>query len=176
MDTKRDQLVDDFVKFALVALLIVLPIRAFVAQPFVVRGESMEPTFKDGDYLIVDQLSYRLGAPRRGDVIIMRYPKDQSLFFIKRIIGLPGETVELEGSNVVVDRPNAAPITLDEPYVEAGHLENEYGSYTLGPTDYFVKGDNRIASTESRPWGVLPRAIRVAGHDHAKVHMVMALR
>lgn len=148
---------EDIIKFALIALLIVVPIRWFVAQPFIVRGASMEPTFLNGEYLIVDQLAYRFEEPARGDVIIMRYPKDPSMFFIKRIIGLPNETVEILGSRVVVDRPNAAPLSLDESFIPKERLQSEYGVYELGPDEYFVMGDNRIESSDSRSWGALPK-------------------
>jgi signal peptidase I len=148
---------DDLIKFALLALLIVIPVRIFIAQPFIVRGASMEPTFMGGEYLIVDQLSYRFHPPARGDVIIMRYPKDTSVFFIKRIIGLPGETVELAGPKVTILKTGSPSMTLSEPYVATGRLENEYATYTLGPDDYFVMGDNRIESSDSRAWGLLPK-------------------
>lgn len=155
---ERPGVADDLIKFALVALLIVLPVRMFVAQPFIVRGASMEPTFESGEYLIVDQLSYRFHEPERGDVIIMRYPKDPSVFFIKRVIGLPEETVELVGSAITVGKEGAPALMLSEPYVEPGRSESEYASYTLGADEYFVMGDNRIESSDSRSWGSLPRA------------------
>jgi signal peptidase I len=155
--TRRTHVTDDLIKFALIALLIVIPIRIFIAQPFIVRGASMQPTFESGEYLIVDQLSYRFEDPSRGDVVIMRYPKDPSVFFIKRIIGLPGETVTLAGSKVTIEKPGAVAVTLSEPYVAPERLENEYATYVLGPTDYFVMGDNRIESSDSRAWGFLPR-------------------
>lgn len=159
-----DGIVDDLVKFALIALLIVIPVRIFIAQPFVVRGASMQPTFESGEYLIVDQLSYRLHEPKRGDVIILRYPKDESVFFIKRIIGLPGETVELVGSSVIIEPANGGtPITLDESYIAPDHLQNEYSVYTLKDDEYFVMGDNRRESSDSRSWGVLP-ARDIIGH------------
>lgn len=156
-EEKRDGIAD-IVKFAVIALLIVVPIRWFVAQPFIVKGASMEPTFEDGDYLIVDQLSYRLHEPERFDVIIMRYPRDPSVFFIKRIIGLPGETIEFVGARVIVGRgAGVEPINLPQPFVEEGRAGEEYGVYTLGADEYFVLGDNRVASSDSRSWGALPR-------------------
>ena len=157
MKPERDGIVDDLVKFALIALLIVLPIRVFVAQPFIVRGASMEPTFQGGEYLIVDQISYRVGEPNRGDVIILRYTRDPSVFFIKRIIGLPRETVEIVGAQVIVQTNNNETITLDESYVEKDRAQNEYGIYTLSENEYFVMGDNRRESSDSRTWGVLER-------------------
>src|SRR3989344_5716676 len=89
----------DLLKFAALATIIVLPIRAYVAQPFVVSGRSMVPTFQNGQYLIVDEISYRFHSPQRGDVIIFKYPKDPTKYFIKRVIGLPGETVEIKGND-----------------------------------------------------------------------------
>src|SRR3989338_9662403 len=83
----------EFIRYAIIALLIVVPFRIFIAQPYVVSGSSMDPTFKDADYLIVDQLSKRFEDPKRGDVLIIKYPKDPSKFFIKRLIGFPEETV-----------------------------------------------------------------------------------
>ncbi len=150
--------IDDVVKFALIALIIVVPVRWFIAQPFIVRGASMEPTFLNGEYLIVDQLSYRFEEPKRGDVIIMRYPKDPSVFFIKRIIGLPGETVELQGRKIVIRQLDGAePIILNETFISDGRVRDEYGVYELTPDEYFVLGDNRVESSDSRSWGPLPR-------------------
>src|SRR6185436_12226604 len=85
----------DLLRFVFLALLVVIPVRLFIAQPFVVSGSSMFPTFENGNYLIVDKISYELGNPLRDDVIIFRYPTDPSKYFIKRIIGLPNETVEI---------------------------------------------------------------------------------
>lgn len=148
----------DVISFALIALLIVVPIRWFIAQPFIVRGDSMVPTFESGDYLIVDQITYRLEEPKRGDVIIMRYPKDESVYFIKRIIGLPGETVELQGLSVIIRRgPDTEPLILDQSFVSEDRRRPEFGTYTLGADEYFVMGDNRNESSDSRVWGALPR-------------------
>src|SRR3989338_6913330 len=114
---------DEIVTFALIALIIVVPIRWFVAQPFIVRGGSMEPTFENGEYLIVDQLTYRFSQPERGDVIIMRYHKDPSTFFIKRIIGLPNETVELTGEKVIIRRgEDTEPLTLDDSFMDPSRM------------------------------------------------------
>ncbi len=158
MESLQRDSFNDIVKFALIAFIIVVPIRIFIAQPFIVRGASMDPTFQNGQYLIVDQLSYRFEAPKRGDVIIMRYPKDPSVFFIKRIIGLPGETVEIQGKQVVIQQGvGKSPITLDESFIDPSRIRDEYASYTVGPDEYFVMGDNRKESSDSRSWGLLPR-------------------
>src|SRR5665648_271819 len=109
----------DLIKFAVIALLIVIPIRMFVAQPFVVSGESMFSTFNDGEYLIVDEISYITGNPHRGDVIIFHYPLDPKRFFIKRIIGMPNEEISINNGKVTIlnkDNPNG--FTLDEPYID----------------------------------------------------------
>lgn len=146
----------ELVRFALLAFLIILPIRAFIAQPFIVSGSSMYPTFKDGNYLIVDQISYRLEIPKRGEVIVFKYPKDTSKYFIKRIIGLPGETVTIKGSQVNI-KNTAKPegFDLTEPYVK--NLATNDMTVTLGSNEYFVMGDNRSASSDSRSWGNVPK-------------------
>ena len=155
---------NEIVILALFALIIVVPIRWFVAQPFIVRGASMEPTFENGEYLIVDQLSYRFENPKRGDVIIMRYPKDPSTFFIKRIIGLPGETVEFIGNRILIQRgAGTEALALDQAFLDPKRTREEYGTYALGPDEYFVLGDNRMESSDSRSWGPLP-AKDIVGH------------
>ena len=141
--------------FLVLAIIIVLPIRLFVAQPFVVEGESMHPTFESGDYLIVDELSYHFHEPRRGDVIVFRYPGDPKVFYIKRVIGLPGETVSITSGTVTITKTDGSTLTLDEPYVV-----DEDATYTqsthIGPGQLFVMGDNRPKSSDSRVWGLLP--------------------
>ncbi len=157
MESSPQPISKDIITFAVIALLIVIPIRWFIAQPFIVRGASMEPTFQTGEYLIVDQLSYRFHQPERGDVIILKYPRDESVYFIKRIIGLPNETVEFQGTKVIIRRGvDTEPITLDQSYVESDRNRPEYGTYTLGADEYFVMGDNRNESSDSRVWGALP--------------------
>jgi signal peptidase I len=145
----------EIVKLSLIALIIVFPVRFFIAQPFIVSGASMEPTFHNGQYLIIDQLSYRFEKPTRGEVIIFKYPKDPSKYFIKRVIGLPGETISIDGNVVtVVNAQNEKGFILDEPYVPA-MSPNTSITETLGEHEYFVMGDNRDQSSDSRVWGVL---------------------
>src|SRR3989344_2839868 len=103
----------EFLKAVIISILIVIPVRAYVAQPFIVDGASMEPTFRGGDYLIIDELSFQFRAPERGEVIVFRYPQDPSQRYIKRIIGLPGETLRIQGGQVFVFRDGAAQ-ALDE--------------------------------------------------------------
>lgn len=140
----------------ILAVLIVVPIRVFIAQPFVVEGLSMFPTFDDKDYLVVDELSYRFETPERGDVIIFRYPGNPSVFYIKRVIGLPGEKIAIDHGVVTVIKTDGSRETLDEPYVVA-----EDATYTLntalGADQFFVMGDNRPKSSDSRVWGALPK-------------------
>lgn len=141
--------------FLVLAVIIVLPVRLFVAQPFVVEGESMHPTFETADYLIVDQLTYRFQEPERGDVIVFRYPNDPDIFYIKRIIGLPGETVSITRGDVTITKADGTELVLEEPYI-VDEDATYSGSTSVGPDQYFVMGDNRPKSSDSRVWGVLP--------------------
>jgi len=141
----------------LLAVLVVIPIRVFIAQPFVVEGLSMFPTFEDGDYLIIDELSYRFEEPARGDVVVFRFPGNPSIFYIKRVIGLPNETVRIERGQVTITRTDGSTLTLEEPYVVAEDATYS-GVATLGVGQYFVMGDNRPKSSDSRVWGVLPKS------------------
>jgi signal peptidase I len=150
----------EIVRFALIAVIIVVPLRLYIAQPFIVSGASMSPTFETGEYLIIDELFYRFHEPRRGDVVVFRFPQNPSKFFIKRIIGLPNETVKTQNGAVVVQ--NAAHpegLVLHEPYLAAETVT--FRPVTLSDTEYFVLGDNRTASSDSRIWGPLPENLIV---------------
>lgn len=148
----------ELLKIVLFAVIIVVPIRLFIAQPFVVSGASMEPAFESSEYLIVDQLSYRFEEPRRGDVIIFRFPLDPSKFFIKRIIGLPRETITLEGKTVIVKNGEYEDgRVLDEEYLSPRNLDEDFLTITLGDNEYFVLGDNRKESSDSRSWGTVDK-------------------
>jgi signal peptidase I len=156
---KKDSFFTEIFKFVFFTLIIVLPIRFFIAQPFIVSGASMDPTFETGQYLIVDQLSYHLGSPERGQVIIFKYPKDTSKYFIKRVIGLPGETVIIDGTKVTIknkQHPNG--FTLNEPYIDSRNQAEGAETITLPSNQYFVMGDNRRQSSDSRAWGTVPRS------------------
>jgi signal peptidase I len=153
---KKNSFVRELVSYAIIALVVVVPIRTWIAQPFVVNGSSMDETFKDGEYLIVDELSYRFNEPERGEVLIFKYPQDPSKYFIKRLIGLPGETVVVKNDKVtIVNAEHPEGIALNEPYIHSRTFGNV--SVTLGPDEYFVMGDNRIVSSDSRVWGPLPK-------------------
>ncbi len=153
----QENAISEILKFAAIALVIVLPIRLFIAQPFIVSGASMETTFSTGQYLIVDQLTYHFEEPKRGEVIIFRYPKDPSKFFIKRVIGIPGDTISIGGRDVTItNSENPGGIKLSEAYV-LNNRPSATLTETLGEGEYFVMGDNRDASSDSRAWGVLQR-------------------
>jgi signal peptidase I len=146
----------DLFKVVVISLIIVLPIRLYIAQPFIVRGASMEPNFLNGEYLIVDEISYRLDEPQRGDVIVFRYPEDPSQFFIKRIIGLPHDTVIIKGGTVTIVNDEVPDgLLLDEAYISIETLTAPDGETIVGPDEYFVLGDNRSFSSDSRRWGTL---------------------
>ncbi|HEY4504381.1 MAG TPA: signal peptidase I [Candidatus Paceibacterota bacterium] len=123
-NTNKAETKSDIMPFIIITLTIVIPIRFFIVQPFIVQGASMVPTFQNGDYLIVDEISYHFNEPKRGDVIIFKYPKDTSKYFIKRVEGMPGDIVD---------------------------------GKKLPDNQYFVLGDNRNASSDSRIWGSVPR-------------------
>lgn len=146
----------DISKIVIVALVIVVPIRYFIFQPFFVRGQSMEPNFYNGDYLIIDELTYQFRTPQRGEVIVFKYPNDPSQRYIKRIIGLPGETIKVSLGEVVIYK-DGVPQTLDEAAYLPSFLQTAGDiQITLMPDEYFVLGDNRPLSADSRRWGTLP--------------------
>lgn len=151
----------ELIRFAFIVLVIVIPVRVFVAEPFVVSGSSMIPALESGNYLIVDKISYRLNDPQRNDVVIFRYPNDQTKFFVKRIIGLPNETVDIKGNVITItnrEHPNG--FKLEEPYVK--NIGNNTTHFESKSGEYFVMGDNRNASSDSRYWGVVKKEL-IAG-------------
>ncbi|MEK7157599.1 MAG: signal peptidase I [Patescibacteria group bacterium] len=157
---KKENFFKEIFKFALLAAIIVLPIRIFIAQPFVVSGASMDPTFESGQYLIVDQISYRFGSPKRGDVIIFRYPLDKKKFFIKRIIGLPSETVDLQNGQIsITNKDGAKALVTEESYISSRASNDSRSSVILKNNEYFVLGDNRTESSDSRFWGAVESSL-----------------
>lgn len=141
-------------------LITALLIRSFIAQPFIVEGKSMEPTLSNAEYLIVDKIEYRLHDPKRGDVIVFRAPEAPDQNYIKRIIGLPGETVTIQNTTVYVDGKE-----ISERYIASHAITQRsddetptfYLEQKMGPNEYFVMGDNRDHSSDSRRWGPLPK-------------------
>ena len=148
----------ELARFALIAAMIVIPIRVFIAEPFVVSGSSMVPTFEDGNYLIINKISYRLADPERDDVVIFKYPNDQTKYFIKRIVGLPNETIEIKGDVVtIINKEHKDGLVLNEPYVK--NTANNVTRLELKNDEYFVMGDNRNASSDSRYWGAVNKKL-----------------
>lgn len=157
----------ELAKVAIVAAIIVAPVRFFVFQPFLIDGQSMEPNFENHDYLIIDELSYHFRQPQRGEVIVFKAPNDPTKRYIKRIIGLPGETVLVKNGEVIVYPPAEAimPSPPSIPYKlrEIGYLPNNLttpgeAKVKLNEGEYFVLGDNRAGSYDSRYWGSVPKA------------------
>lgn len=145
----------EFVKFFLIAVLIVVPIRIWIAQPFIVNGSSMLPNFENGEYLIVDEFSYHFREPARGEVIIFRAPRNTSDFYIKRIVGLPKEKIEISNGEISIfndEFPEG--MMLKEAYLQ-NNFPGSNIALTLKPDEYFVLGDNRPMSSDSRVWGPL---------------------
>jgi len=150
--------VTDLVKVLVVAVIAMLLFRYFIAEPFIVSGASMVPTYQNKQYLVINKLGYRLHKPERGDVIVFRFPQNTKEFFIKRIIGLPGEKVKVENGHVVIyNEEHPAGEVLNEPYLEKQNITfGDSKIVTLGSDEYFVLGDNRSQSSDSRLWGILP--------------------
>jgi signal peptidase I len=142
--------------YSIVALTLALSVRFFIAAPYLVQGASMYDTFDQNDYLIIDRISYRFEEPKRGDVIVFRFPQDPSRSFIKRVIGLPGETVSMEGKVIrIINDEKPKGFIIDEPYLVPSDRDNSM-RITIGVNEYFVLGDNRDESADSRIWGLLP--------------------
>lgn len=151
----------ELIKIVVISLVIIIPVRYFLIQPFYVKGASMEPNFYDHEYLIIDEISYRFNEPQRGDIVVFRYPRNPQEFFIKRLIGLPGESVMIkDGSVIISSDANPDGFTLAEPYLKDG--VKTYGlnedMVKLGENEYFVLGDNRNSSKDSRSFGPVNRS------------------
>ena len=154
------QFIWEIIKIAVIAFIIVAPIRYFLFQPFIVSGASMAPNFATGDYLIVDEISYRFSNPQRGDVVVFNagfIPGYAGQRFIKRVIGLPGETVDVTNGKVEIIKDGKTTV-LDEKYLPADLKTYGDTNITLKADQYFVLGDNRGYSYDSRVWGVVPRS------------------
>lgn len=148
----------EIVKFVIIALPLVFIFRSFIAQPFVVRGGSMEPTLQNNQYLVVYELPYHFSDPERGDVVIFKYPNDPGQHFVKRVIALPGETIEIQNNTVTIynlDNPDG--FTLEEPHIKVPTHGNT--RTTLDNDEFFVMGDNRSNSSDSRSWGTLDKEL-----------------
>jgi len=144
----------ELIKIVVIAAAIVIPIRYFLFQPFFVEGQSMDPNFASGDYLIIDEISYRFSQPERGDVIVFKYPVNTSRRLIKRIIGLPGETIVISNCQVIINDSS-----LDESAYLKDICTSGDMTVVLGNNEYFVLGDNREFSFDSRSFGILQEGL-----------------
>ncbi|MBF0170310.1 MAG: signal peptidase I [Nitrospinae bacterium] len=150
----------EYVKAIAVALLLALAVRTYVVQAFKIPSESMVATLLVGDHLLVDKLRYRIGDPQRGDIVVFRYPRNPETDFVKRIVGLPGETLEVVGETVYIDgAPLAEPYARWEPSPFSMGTAYRFPKTTVPAGSYFMMGDNRNASQDSRYWGALPREL-----------------
>lgn len=145
----------ELIKVVLISLVIILPVRYYLVQPFYVKGASMEPAFLDHEYLLIDEISYRFEKPERGAVVVFRYPRDPRQFFIKRIIGLPGEIVSIKEGRVAVSSAGSEEQIINEPYLAEGVVTSGEFSVTVPAGNYFLLGDNREASLDSRSFGAV---------------------
>jgi signal peptidase I len=139
------------------AIGLAILIQSFIVRPFIVNGASMDPEFGTSDYLIIDEISYHLGHQyKRGDVITFKAPPEPEKYYIKRIIGLPGETIKITGAKVtIVNKQNPEGFVLDEPYIK--HEKQDNLEIQIPLDHYFVMGDNRSGSYDSRAWGTVPK-------------------
>jgi len=167
---KKDilDLVIDLVKTGLIVFVVAFLLRYFVIQPFLVDGESMMPNFHNAEYILTEKLSYFFSQPERGDIIVFRYPRNPSVSYIKRIIGLPGETVEITNSKItVINASNPNGFVVQESYIPSDVQTLVYTNgdtsqtfkETIPDNEYFVLGDNREHSSDSREWGLLPKSL-----------------
>lgn len=146
------------IEVALVAIIAVFVIRTFLIQPFLVSGASMEPNFSSGDYLLIDELTYHFKEPERGDVVVFHYPENDSIFYIKRIIGLPGERISFkDGTVTIFNAEHPQGFALEEIYLSE-ELHTAGSEVVLRDGYYFVMGDNRSFSFDSRSWGPLNKS------------------
>ena len=142
----------------LIAVVTVFFVRTFLMQPFLVSGASMEPNFSTGNYLLIDEVTYRLRVPERGEVVVFKYPNDPSVYYIKRIVGLPGERIIVKNGEIKIkNKEHPDGIKMDETYLNTNLKTLGDIDSTLDSDDYFVMGDNRSFSYDSRSWGALPK-------------------
>lgn len=149
---KHGMYLGEILESVAIAVILAVIIRFFLFQPFYIPSGSMEPTLKPGDRIIVNKITYRFSQPRRGDIMVFKYPRDPSRDFIKRIVGLPGETLEIKDSVVYINNKK-----IPQPYLPPGLQFGSFGPVNIPEGSYFMMGDNRNNSEDSRVWGTLPR-------------------
>lgn len=143
------------VAYILGAIGLAALIQAFIIRPFIVSGTSMDPNIQNKDYLMIDEVTYRFHEPARGDVVVFKSPPEPNKYYVKRIIGLPGDTVKItNGIITIINTAHPDGFTLDEPYIT--HTQRDSVTRTVTDGHYFVMGDNRSGSYDSREWGLLP--------------------
>ncbi len=148
------EIIKEIIWIVVIVFGVIIPFRVYVAEPYLVDGKSMDPTFETTDYLIVDKISDKAKHPERNSVVVFKYPENPKKNFIKRIIGLPGETVVVTKDAVkIINEENPKGFFLDQPYVV--HKAEIEVTKKLGENEYFVMGDNRADSFDSRYWGPL---------------------
>lgn len=155
----------EFLKTIALVFILSFLIRTFLVQTFVVQGKSMEPNYFNRDYLLVDKVSYRFSQPKRGQIVVFRNPENRRVDFVKRIIGLPGETIAIKDGKVLINDAE-----LEERYLSGAKTEafGETSKIQLGGAEYFMMGDNRDNSLDSRRIGPIRRADLV-GHVFVRV-------
>jgi signal peptidase I len=147
----------EVLEIAIIAVAAVFIVRSFLVQPFLVSGTSMVPTFSNGDYVLTDELTYRIRPPERGEVVVFHDVSDYSTYLIKRVIGLPGERVVINNNTVTIyNKQNPNGFVLNESYLPSGTVTSGDEDITLSSSSYFMMGDNRAVSYDSRSWGPLP--------------------
>ena len=153
----------DIIETIVVAAAIFVIVYLFLLQPHQVRGASMEPNLSNGQYILTDKISYRFDKPRRGDIIVFKAPVDPNFDYIKRIIGLPGESIQIKGGKIIIkNTTHPKGFVLEEPYKingsdQPGTLLEDNKEFKISEDNYFVLGDNRNQSFDSREWGELSR-------------------
>lgn len=165
LEKKNNSVAKEIIIFIVIFFGIVLPFRMYVVEPYLVDGRSMDPTFATGDYLMVNKISYRTQTPKRNSVVVFNATdaKNPNTNFIKRIIGLPGDTVIMKDNVVtIINSENPDGFVLDQSYVKKPCVVEETGCIksfktTLGKDEYYVMGDNRAESYDSRYWGPLEK-------------------
>lgn len=155
----------EFLKTAIIIGILAFIIRFFLVQPFIVEGASMEPSFQDNEYLLIEKVSNYFSGVKRGEVVVFRYPENPDINYIKRVIGLPGDKIEIENGKIRIwPEDSKDSIILREDYLAPNTFTSGDIEVTLGEDEYFVMGDNRGNSSDSRDWGALSEK-NIIGHS-----------